>query len=380
MGEGAQHFVEAPHWMWYIVFYFFLAGISGGSYAIATLLRLRGGPRDEPAARVGYYLAFPPLLICPILLTLDLGQPLRFWHMVISTTPGTGPFMFKPWAPMSLGVYGLIIFTAFAAVAFAQALVLDGKWRHRLAVRGAALLEGRNGRVFHGIGAVFALFIAGYTGVLLSVTNQPVWSNTWTLGGLFLASGLSISAALILFFSYYRSDAKPSAGLLTVFERLSGGLELVLIVAFAFTVAAAGTAGIVFGGWWALAWVVVLAGLAPAVAALFTRGVTPPREPHWHDLRPEPVPLDHEEPEQGSGEDAREVEAATTDTGSATKAPAPNGEGDEGSVATVDTAAPPATRRAPLRAWLPPASVVFYPALVVVSVFMLRVAVIISIH
>jgi hypothetical protein len=28
----AQHFVRAPEWTWYIVPYFFLAGLAGGSY------------------------------------------------------------------------------------------------------------------------------------------------------------------------------------------------------------------------------------------------------------------------------------------------------------------------------------------------------------
>ena len=40
----AEHFVRAPGWSWYILFYFFLAGLSGGSYVISTLLRLRGDP------------------------------------------------------------------------------------------------------------------------------------------------------------------------------------------------------------------------------------------------------------------------------------------------------------------------------------------------
>ena len=79
---AAQHFVRAPGWTWYILFYFFFAGLAGGSYAIATLLRLYGDPSDEPMARLGYYVAFPAYVICPILLTVDLWQPQRFWHML----------------------------------------------------------------------------------------------------------------------------------------------------------------------------------------------------------------------------------------------------------------------------------------------------------
>ena len=54
------------------------------------------------------------------------------------------------------------------------------------------------------MGALLGLFVAGYTGVLLAVSNQPVWSDTWALGGLFLASGLTGSAALIGWLVHYR--------------------------------------------------------------------------------------------------------------------------------------------------------------------------------
>src|SRR5207302_961508 len=61
----------------------------------------------------------------------------------------------------------------------------------------AGLAGGLPGRVVNVVGSVFGLFVAGYTGVLLSVSNQPVWSDTYALGGLFLASGMSGAAALV---------------------------------------------------------------------------------------------------------------------------------------------------------------------------------------
>ncbi|HYZ00371.1 MAG TPA: NrfD/PsrC family molybdoenzyme membrane anchor subunit, partial [Candidatus Binatia bacterium] len=88
MPPAAEHFVGAPHWTWYILGYFLFAGLSGGSYALATLLRHWGTSRDEAAARLGFLVAFPTVVACPILLTADLGQPIRFWHMMINTTPG----------------------------------------------------------------------------------------------------------------------------------------------------------------------------------------------------------------------------------------------------------------------------------------------------
>ena len=117
---AAEHFVRAPGWTWYILFYFFLAGLAGGSYVIATLLRLYGERSDEPMARLGYYVAFPVYVICPILLTLDLHQPLRFWHMVVNTTPGDEGPILKPWSPMSVGSWVLLAFGVFAVIVLVQ--------------------------------------------------------------------------------------------------------------------------------------------------------------------------------------------------------------------------------------------------------------------
>src|SRR5260370_29700733 len=62
---AAEHFVRAPQWTWYILGYFFFAGLTGGSYTVATPLRLVGDPRDVPAPRFGYSTTFLPLLFCP---------------------------------------------------------------------------------------------------------------------------------------------------------------------------------------------------------------------------------------------------------------------------------------------------------------------------
>jgi len=104
----------------------------------------------------------------------------------------------------------------------------------------------------------------------LSVSNQPVWSDTWTLGGLFLASGLGGAAALIAWLTRYRAEAAFSVDRL----HLAGGyfsiLELVLFVAFFVTVAAAGSVGrtIPLLPLWALA----LVGMASALVGARRRG------------------------------------------------------------------------------------------------------------
>jgi formate-dependent nitrite reductase membrane component NrfD len=266
----AQHFVRAPEWTWFIVPYFFLAGLAGGSYFIATLLRLWGEPSDEPAARVGYYAAFLAFLPCPILLTLDLTQPLRFWHMLWNTTPGSQGPNFKSGSPMSVGSWALVVFGLFATVSFLEVLVRDQKLRSPAAGRMMRVLDGTPGRLWITVGAVLGLFIAGYTGVLLAVSNQPVWSDTWALGGLFLASGLAGSAALLLLLVRYRADARASAGMLELSERLFTLLELALLVVFVLTLIPAGALDDAFGFPWILLWLVAFAGMVPGLRGLVT--------------------------------------------------------------------------------------------------------------
>jgi formate-dependent nitrite reductase membrane component NrfD len=257
----AEHFAGAPGWTWYILFYFFLAGLSGGSYFIASLFRLRDDPSDQAVARLGYYVAFLTLLPCPVLLILDLGTPLRFWHMMWNTTPGAAGLNFKYWSPMSVGVWGLAVYGVFATVSFLMALAQARRSSAGTAVRP---LGGILGAVFAILGAIVALFVAGYTGVLLSVSNQPVWSDTWALGGLFLASGLSGSAALLLYLAHHQ----PAAGGLIASERFYAFLELALIVIFALTLVPAGALDEAFGYPWILLWLVALVGLVPGLTGL----------------------------------------------------------------------------------------------------------------
>jgi polysulfide reductase chain C len=264
----AQHFVGNPEWTWYILFYFFIAGLAGGAYLLATLLRHWGTAADEPVARLGMYVAFPAILICPILLTLDLTKPLRFWHMMVNTTPGEFGLNFKIWSPMSVGVWALVAVSALTVVSFLDALARDGKLRGPL----ASLVAVGGTKAWNVVTALLWLFIASYTGVLLAVSNQAVWSDSWALGGLFLASGLSGAAALLVLLSRYRRGAEASRGVLDVSERFFTVLELALLVVFVLTLIGDGTLDEAFGMPWLLLWLVAFAGMLPGLRGLAAGG------------------------------------------------------------------------------------------------------------
>ena len=59
-------FTASPHWAWWIVFYFFVGGIAGSAFLLASLLHLAGRPAVRPLVRLGYYTAFvgvPPFSV-----------------------------------------------------------------------------------------------------------------------------------------------------------------------------------------------------------------------------------------------------------------------------------------------------------------------------
>ncbi|HZN40342.1 MAG TPA: NrfD/PsrC family molybdoenzyme membrane anchor subunit [Planctomycetota bacterium] len=250
-----EHFVAPPEWGWYIVWYFYCGGIAGGAYLLGTLLRLRGVARDAPVSRLAFMLSFAAMAVCPVLLTLDLGQPSRFWHMLIDTNDGG--LAFKYWSPMSVGAWVLLIFGAFCTATFAAAVAQARGWEPK--GRLGALLRLASHRRFLIAGSVFGLFLAGYTGVLLSVSNQPLWSDTWALGGLLLASGLSIAAAaLVLLAKWNRADA-ATTGVLHDIDGSFIGLELLLLVV---CFASLGSLGFEYARWpWLLLWLLVLAAI-----------------------------------------------------------------------------------------------------------------------
>ena len=228
-------FTAAPHWQWYIVFYFFIGGLAGGCYFLAAVIDLFGRRADRPLARLGYYVAFPAVLVSGLLLTVDLGRPLRFWHMLVERN--TFEPMFKYWSPMSIGSWALLIFGAFTFVSFLAALAEDDgiqlKYLRRLQWPAFRALRPPSaaGRLVAVLGGIAGFYIAGYTGILLAVTNRPIWSDTPLLGMLFLASAASTSAALLTLLAHRAGWQLPGLADLHRFDDWVIVLELVVLAA-----------------------------------------------------------------------------------------------------------------------------------------------------
>jgi formate-dependent nitrite reductase membrane component NrfD len=180
---------QVPNWSWWIVLYFFFGGLTGGVFFAAAWLDLFGDAMDRRVMRLGYILGFPLILLCALFLIIDLGQPLRFWHMIFQSENFPLP-IFKAYSPMSFGsavlaVFGLVAFISFVDTVFTRNRLLHAPGNPV-------------GKVVAVIGALAGLALAGYTGVLLNVNNDPVWGDSPWIGALFLFSGISTGIALLM--------------------------------------------------------------------------------------------------------------------------------------------------------------------------------------
>lgn len=251
-------FTASPHWTWWIILYFFVGGIAGSAFFLASLLLLVGRPADRPVVRLGYYLAFVGAIISGFLLTIDLTRPERFWHMLIQSD--TGRPMLKSWVPMSVGSWGLLLFGLFAFLA-ALAAVSEDRPDLRLLQSAPARTLRRPGSsaVIAVLGSILGLFIAGYTGVLLAVTNRPIWADSTLLGLLFLVSGGSTGAAALILLAIWRRPGQPaSLDWLGWFDRRALVLELLVLILFLVSL---GSVARVFLSWWGLVLLVGVIGI-----------------------------------------------------------------------------------------------------------------------
>jgi formate-dependent nitrite reductase membrane component NrfD len=207
--------LQRPTWDNGIAGYFYLGGISSGSYVLGTLTELFGNEEQRKLSPIAHAVSFATMLACPPLLIEDLGKPSRFHHMLR---------IFKPASPMNLGSWTLTLHGGFATLLVLHQLAKVDKLPYA-----GPLLRGLPTRALSAGGIPTALTLGGYTGVLLGTTSVPVWSTSPLLGGLFMASALATgTAATRLVSAVVTKETGPEAlpGVMTL---MIGGAELALL-------------------------------------------------------------------------------------------------------------------------------------------------------
>jgi hypothetical protein len=188
---------KVPGWHGIIAWDALLNGMATGLFLAAAVSELAAPAVFMRVAKVAYPVALVLLLVDLGLLVLDLGDPLRFHHMLR---------VFKPSSPMSLGTWCLTIFslplTAAAALSLLAEVGWDFEWARLLAVV---------------VGLLPGFASAAYKGVLLSTNAQPGWKDARWLGGYLTNSALLMGCGELLVLSALIRQTQAIAILRTAF-------------------------------------------------------------------------------------------------------------------------------------------------------------------
>jgi len=156
-----------------IALYFYLTGLSAGSFIISTLAYGFGMLKFKPLGKIGVVLAISLLMIAPMILLVDLEQPLRFWHLILYlrvTSPITwGTFLLTLY-PLNCIVYAYFMFKG----------------------------DMKRTKFFGLIGIPLALLVHGYTGFILALGKARVLWNTAIMPPIFLVSAMVSGLAMMI--------------------------------------------------------------------------------------------------------------------------------------------------------------------------------------
>ncbi|MCA1747454.1 MAG: polysulfide reductase NrfD [Bacteroidales bacterium] len=207
-------------WHWQIPLYLFLGGLAAGILFFAGMYTILGKEKIYPTAVKKAPLIVPFLLILGLIaLFLDLKHKPYFWRLYTTI---------KIESPMSWGAWVLMLVTPLSFVWAAINLrEVFPKWDWKfdfLKKLEAFFIQHKITLAW--IMVVSSVILGVYTGILFSAFNaRPLW-NTSILGPLFLASGMSAGAAMIMLLSKDHAER-------TLFSKIDIGIiavEMFLIV------------------------------------------------------------------------------------------------------------------------------------------------------
>lgn len=212
-----------PHleiWHWHIPLYLFLGGLAAGILFFASLYTVLGQENKFRGAVRRAPIIVPFLLIIGLVaLFLDLRHKLYFWQLYTTI---------KIQSPMSWGAWTLMAITPLS-IAWAGIHIREffpnWDWKFSILKELEKFLI-KNKVYMAWIILFFSVILGIYTGILFSAFNaRPLW-NTSILGPLFLTSGLSAGAAVIILFSKRKGERINFAKI----DIMLIGIELFLIV------------------------------------------------------------------------------------------------------------------------------------------------------
>ncbi|MBA4409074.1 MAG: NrfD/PsrC family molybdoenzyme membrane anchor subunit [Bacteroidota bacterium] len=189
-------------WHWQIPSYLFLGGLAAGILFFASFFTIMGKEHKMEATVKKAPLIVPFVLVLGLFfLFLDLKHKLYFWQLYTTI---------RLESPMGWGSWVLMIITPISilwSASYVKEVFPKWDWKFRILNNVEAWLI-KNRKIIAWPMAIYAVILGIYTGILLSAFNaRPLW-NTSILGPLFLVSGMSTAAAVIMLMSKDHKERK----------------------------------------------------------------------------------------------------------------------------------------------------------------------------
>ena len=197
-------------WTWEVAMYLFMGGLTAGIMFFAALMTVRDKEHVAPFAATRLALLAPiALSLGMTTLFLDLEHKLFVYRFYTS---------FQISSPMSWGAWILIVVYPISVLqilsSFRTGYSLPASFLDKLAPARLLMDWCERNRITIAYAVIpFAVALGIYTGILLSAFGaRPFW-NSGVLGVLFLVSGLSTAAALVVLIARQKSEKELFTGL-----------------------------------------------------------------------------------------------------------------------------------------------------------------------
>jgi len=189
-------------WHWQIPSYLFLGGLAAGILFFAAVFTILGKEHKmATAVKIAPMIVPFALILGLFFLFLDLKHKLYFWQLYTTI---------RLESPMGWGSWVLMIMTPISIIwsaSYVREIFPNWDWKFKFLKDFEAWVI-KNRILIAWPMAIYAVILGIYTGILLSAFNaRPLW-NTSILGPLFLVSGMSTGAAVVLLLSKDHKERK----------------------------------------------------------------------------------------------------------------------------------------------------------------------------
>jgi Ni/Fe-hydrogenase subunit HybB-like protein len=197
------------HWSILIVVYPYVTGLVAGAFILASLVKVFKVKEVQPTYRLALLTALAFLLVAPLPLLLHLGQPQRFYEILLTPNPTSAMAMFGfvyAWYLMAVLLLEIWFEYRRDLIVMAQDARFPLNWIYRTlslfskdTSEDALAFDRRAIQAITIIGIPSAFLLHGYVGFIFGSVKANPWWGSVLMPIVFLMSAIVSGIALVIF-------------------------------------------------------------------------------------------------------------------------------------------------------------------------------------